>query len=59
MTNDLQRLIEAGCDCPHCDGGGWLYFSCGTSWRCRCNPVTMKYGNRAWRRRAHAQEAEL
>lgn len=20
-----------------CDGSGWVFFSCGTSWRCPCN----------------------
>ena len=23
--------------CPLCLGQGWLHFSCGTPWRCKCN----------------------
>lgn len=36
---ELDKLIEsAGKCCPKCDGAGWLYFRCGTPWRCECNP---------------------
>lgn len=29
--------------CQLCGGQGWLHFSCGTPWRCKCNRGTEAY----------------
>ena len=38
--------------CPLCNGQGWLHFSCGTPWRCKCNQsssMTPRYQTRTGR----------
>lgn len=29
--------------CPHCGGKGYVVFSCGTHWRCLCQPKDMSH----------------
>lgn len=39
-----ERIVAALHNlCRHCNGTGWLRFSCGTPWRCLCNPPPRFY----------------
>lgn len=45
LIEAVDRAERAAEPCNRCGGTGWLYFRCGTPWRCKCSP--MKFENRA------------
>ena len=39
MTDMTMRDKTSNFRCHACNYTGWLYFRCGTPWRCKCNPL--------------------